>query len=68
MRPHRNLRAALRAVAERLFEAGLWSAAEAADTLYAVASETTYLRMTEGAGLAPDRSADRLVGVLTERL
>jgi|KBSMisStaDraftv2_1062788.scaffolds.fasta_scaffold796688_2 AcrR family transcriptional regulator len=69
-RAHRNLRAALRAVAERLFEAGLLrgSAADAADTLYAVASENTYLRMTEGAGLAPDRYADWLVGVLTERL
>jgi len=62
-RAHRNLRAALRAVAERLFEAGLLrgSAADAADTLYAVASENTYLRMTEGAGLAPDRYADWLV-------
>ena len=48
-RAHRNLRAAFRAVADRLDEAGLLRAGpqEAADTLYAIASESTYLRMTE---------------------
>ena len=58
-RAHRDLRAAFRAIADRLDEAGLLrvGAQEAADTLYAIASESTYLRMTEGAGLAPDRYA-----------
>ncbi|MEO8690653.1 MAG: TetR/AcrR family transcriptional regulator [Solirubrobacteraceae bacterium] len=58
-RAHRSLRAAFRAVADRLEEAGLLRPGpqEAADILYAIASESTYLRMTEGAGLAPDRYA-----------
>jgi AcrR family transcriptional regulator len=58
-RAHRDLRAAFRAVADRLHEAGLLrvGAQEAADSLYGIASESTYLRMTEGAGLSSDRYA-----------
>ena len=65
-RAHRNLRAAFRAIADRLDEAGLLRAGaqEAADTLYAIASESTYLRMTEGAGLSPDRYAAWLTETL----
>ena len=46
-----------RAVAERLDGAGLLRVGtqEAADSLYAIASESTYLRMTEGAGPSADR-------------
>jgi len=52
-----------------LMDTGLRAPArEAADSLYAIASESTYLRMTEGAGLAPDRYgrwlADTLAAVL----
>ncbi|HYH88314.1 MAG TPA: helix-turn-helix domain-containing protein [Solirubrobacteraceae bacterium] len=56
-RAHARLRAAFRVVADRLDEAGLLRGGpqEAADSLYAIASESTYLRMTEGAGLAPGR-------------
>ena len=51
-RAHRNLRAAFRRAADRLDAAGLLrdDAQAAADTLYAIASETTYLRM----GLEPE--------------
>lgn len=56
-RAHRNLRAALRVLADRLDEAGVLrvGAQEATDTIYAITSESTYLRMTEDAGLSPDR-------------
>jgi AcrR family transcriptional regulator len=65
-RAHGNLRAAFRAVADRLDEAGLLrvSAQEAADDLYAIAGEGTYLRMTEGAGLSSDRYACWLTDTL----
>ncbi len=65
-RAHRNLRAAFRAIADRLDEAGLLrtDAQAAADSLYAIASDGTYLRMTDGAGLAPDRYADWLADTL----
>ena len=55
-RAHRNLRAAFRVVADRLAEAGLLrgSAPEAVATVYAIANESTYLRMTDGAGLPAD--------------
>ena len=61
-RAHRNLRAAFRVIADRLDEAGLLFGGpqEAADTLYAIMSETTYLR----AGLPPDRYAGWLAGTL----
>jgi AcrR family transcriptional regulator len=65
-RAHRNLRAALRDVAVRLAAAGRLRASsqEAADTLYAIANEDTYLRMTEGAGLSPERYAAWLASAL----
>ena len=65
-RAHRNLRAAMRAVADALDAAGLLrhGAQEVADTLYAIATDATYLRMTEGAGLPPERYADWLAGTL----
>jgi AcrR family transcriptional regulator len=61
-RAHGNLRAALRVVADRLDAAGLLrgGAQEAADTMYAIASESTYLR----AGLPPDRYARWLADTL----
>jgi AcrR family transcriptional regulator len=65
-RAHRNLRAAFRVIADRLDDAGLLRAGaqEAADSLYAIASESTYLRMTEGAGLSSDRYARWLTDTL----
>ena len=65
-RAHGNLRAAFRVVADRLEGAGVLRAGaqEAADALYAIASESTYLRMTEGAGLSPDRYAAWLTDTL----
>ncbi len=36
----------------------------AADSLYAIANEDTYLRMTEGAGLSPERYARWLTSTL----
>ena len=65
-RAHRKLRAAFRAIADRLAKAGLLrvSPQQAADSLYAIASESTYLRMTEGAGLSPDRYAPWLTDTL----
>ena len=65
-RAHRHLRGAFRVVADRLDAAGLLRAGpqEAADSLYAIANEDTYLRMTEGAGLSPARYADWLTSTL----
>jgi AcrR family transcriptional regulator len=65
-RAHGNLRAALRAVADCLHEAGLLrvGAQEAADDLYAIAGESTYLRMTEAAGFSPDHYARWLTDTL----
>jgi hypothetical protein len=62
-RAHRNLRAAFRIVADRLDDAALLTTGpqHAADTLYAIVSETTYLR----AGLSPDRYAAWLAGTLS---
>ena len=69
-RAHRNLRAAFTVIAARLDEGGLLrvDAAAAADTLYAVASESTYLRMTEGAGLSPGAYARWLTDTLSAAL
>ena len=66
-RAHRELRAAFRVIADRLDDAGLLRAGapESADSLYAIASESTYLRMTEGAGLSPDRYARWLTDTLS---
>lgn len=65
-RAHWNLRAAFGAIAQRLDEAGLLrvGAQEAADTIYAIATENTYLRMTQGAGLSPDHYARWLTDTL----
>jgi AcrR family transcriptional regulator len=50
-RAHANLRAAYAAVAQRLADARLLrpelTAGDAADTLYAICNETTYLRLTD---------------------
>jgi len=69
-RAHRNLRAAFRMIAGRLDAAGLLrvGAQEAADTIYAIASESTYLRMTEGAGLSSERYARWLTDTLSATL
>jgi AcrR family transcriptional regulator len=65
-----RLRGAFRTIAERLGEAGALrvSACDAADTLYAIACETTYLRMTEDVGLSPERYADWLAETLAATL
>jgi AcrR family transcriptional regulator len=61
-RAHANLRAAFRTIADRLEETDRLRvpAEEAAATLYAIASETTYLR----SGLAPKRYAEWLAATL----
>jgi AcrR family transcriptional regulator len=63
---HHRLRAAFRVIADRLATAGILrlSADDAADTIYAIASESTYLRMTEGAGLSTARHAQWLTDTL----
>ena len=68
-RAHRSLRAAFRVIAERLDEAGLLrvGAEEAADTLYAIASETTYLRSGIDPDATPPGSRTRCSHVLRER-
>jgi AcrR family transcriptional regulator len=65
-RAHRSLRAAFRVIADHLDDAGLLrtSAQQAADSLYAIASESAYLRMTEGAGLSSDQYARWLADTL----
>lgn len=65
-RAHRHLRAAFRVIADRLDDAGLLrdGAQESADSLYAIASESTYLRMTDGAGLSTDQYAHWLTETL----
>lgn len=69
-RAHRRLRVAFRVLADRLDEAGVLriGAQEAADTIYAINSETTYLRMTEGAGLSSDGYARWLTDTLGAKL
>lgn len=58
-RAHANLRAAYTAIAERLADARLLrpdlTAADAADTLYAICNETTYLRLTDNGTHALER-------------
>jgi AcrR family transcriptional regulator len=65
-RAHRHLRAAFRVIADRLDDAGLLRAGaqESADSLYAIASESTYLRMADGAGLSTDQYAHWLTDTL----
>jgi len=67
-RAHGRLQAAFRVIADRLDDAGLLrsSAKEAADTMYALASETTYLRLTAAAGLDTDGYAEWLAAVLLQ--
>jgi hypothetical protein len=63
---HRRLRAAFRRIADRLDAEGILrvSAADAADTMYGIASESTYLRMTEVAGLSSARYGQWLTDTL----
>ena len=67
-RAHANLRAAYAAVAQRLADARLLrpelTAADAADTLYAICNETTYLRLTDDGA----RDAKRYAAWLTATL
>jgi AcrR family transcriptional regulator len=67
---HRRLRTSFRRLADRLHEGGLLrvDAQQAADTIYAIASESTYLRLTDGAGLSTDRYAAWLTDILTASL
>lgn len=66
-RAQANLRAAFRLIADRLDDADLLcvSAAEAADTIYGIASDSTYLRMTEGVGLTSNQYAEWLTDALS---
>jgi AcrR family transcriptional regulator len=70
-RAYRGVRAAMRAIAERLGDEGLLredlTPAAAADTLYAVSSGTTYVRLVEDCGLPPERFAEWLTAT-TEAL
>ena len=61
-----RLRAAFRAIADRLDESGLLrvDAQEAADAIYGIASDATFLRMTDGVGLTPEEYAEWLAGTL----
>jgi AcrR family transcriptional regulator len=71
-RAHDGLRAAMRAIADRLDEARLLRAGltpqAAADALYAIANETTYLRLTHGCGQSPERYAGWLTATLEATL
>ena len=71
-RAHANLRAAYTAVAERLAEAQLLrpglSTADAADTLYAICNEATYLRFTGDGTRDPRRYATWLTTTLETML
>ena len=71
-RAHANLRAAYAAIARRLAAARLLQpglkAAEAADTMYAICNETTYLRYTRYGAQRPKRYATWLRATLEARL
>jgi hypothetical protein len=68
----REPRGAYAAIAERLAEAPLLrpgvTTAEAADTLYAICNETTYLRLTGGRVQTPERYATWLASTLEATL
>lgn len=66
----RRLHAAFRQIADRLDDAGLLRSGpeNAADILYVVNSESTYLRMTEDVGLPAERYASWLTETLTATL
>jgi AcrR family transcriptional regulator len=70
-RAHANLRAAYAAIAQRLADSRLLrpdlTAADAADTLYAICNETTYLRLTHDAR-NPERYAPWLTATLEATL
>jgi AcrR family transcriptional regulator len=71
-RAHTNLRAAHAAIAQHLADARLLrpdlTAADAADTLYAICNETTYLRLTDDGARNPKRYATWLTATLTATL
>ena len=71
-RAHANLRAAYDAIAQRLAEAKLLqpdvTADDAADTLYAICNETTYLRFTHDGTRKPKQYAAWLTATLKARL
>lgn len=71
-RAHANLRAAYAAIAQRLADARLLrpdlTAADAADTLYAICNETTYLRLTRDDARKPKRYASWLTATLEATL
>ena len=71
-RAHANLRAAYAAIAQRLADAELLkpdvTAEDAADTLYAICNETTYLRLTRDGARDPERYAAWLTATLEARL
>ena len=71
-RAHANLRAAYAAIAQRLVDARLLrpelTAADAADTLYAICNETTYLRLTDDGARDPKRYATWLSATLEATL
>jgi AcrR family transcriptional regulator len=71
-RAHANLRAAYAAIAQRLADAQLLrpdvTAADAADTLYAICNETTYLRLTHDGARNAKRYATWLTATLEARL
>lgn len=71
-RAHANLRAAYAAIAQRLADARLLrpdlTAADAADTLYAICNETTYLRRTHDGARNPKRYATWLTATLEATL
>ena len=71
-RAHANLRGAYAKIAKRLAAAGLLrpdvTASDAADTLYAICNETTYLRLTHDGALDPERYATWLTTTLEASL
>jgi AcrR family transcriptional regulator len=71
-RAHANLRAAYAAIAQRLADARLLrpelTMAEAAETLYAICNETTYLRLTDDSARNPKRYATWLTATLEATL
>src|SRR5262245_40939268 len=71
-RAHTNLRAAYAAIAQRLADAQLLqpdvTAEDAADTMYAICNETTYLRFTHDGTRNPEHYATWLTATLEARL
>ncbi len=71
-RAHEDIQAGLRRIADRLHDAGLLrtglGAEAAANILYGLSNETTYLRLTEGAGFSPERYEEWLAQTLSALL